>query len=619
MSYSPIFEAISIALAPDPYITIDEWADRYRQLPKGASAEAGQYSTDRMPYLREIMQELSPQSKTQQVKVRKGTQLGLSEIGNNLVMYFMDIVPTSQLMILPSETLARKHHNMKIDPSLKAMPSLASKIQTGKAKTDIGATFEKIYPGGSLTIAWSGSSANYRSLSCRVVVMDDVDGFSKNINGEGDVLELGKKRADSFGNLRKIYINSTPTDKKTSLIEKEFLDSDQRYYYMPCPYCKEIFTFTKDLFKFDYDKETYQLTSDVKAECPHCQKLIDEHYKPWMMDQENGADWIAHNPGHIYRGYHVPSYLSPIGFIGWNEIFREYLTALKELDGGYDGKMITWVNTRDAMPWEATHDTTDAQDILLLKNDVDHGVVPPDTAALVMAVDVQQDHFWFKVQALKYGAGKHTMRYGRVETWASLEEILYTQYFDAQNNLFMIALCAVDSGFKRDEVYEFCAMNSDKCIPIKGASGKPTSPWRVTPIERDIGGVKVTTGLKLYLLDTEYFKDMLNAQVNRSILCAKEGEKAKENLFSTHAKTDEGYAKQMTSEYKHCEINEKTGVEKWEWRKVTTKADNHLWDCGVYCTFLGELLNIRFLQRESIQTPRKAQRTTSTDDFMANY
>lgn len=203
MSSSPIFDAISIALAPDPYITIDEWADRYRKLPKGASAEAGQYSTDRMPYLREIMQELSPQSKTQQVKVKKGTQLGLTEVGNNLVMYFMDVVPTSQIMILPSKPLAQDHHNSKLEPSLEAMPHLASKIQPGKTKADIGTTFEKRYSGGSLKIGWSGSTSTFRSASCRVVVMDDVDGFAHDVNEEGDSMELGKKRADSFGILKK--------------------------------------------------------------------------------------------------------------------------------------------------------------------------------------------------------------------------------------------------------------------------------------------------------------------------------------------------------------------------------------------------------------------------------
>ena len=254
------------------------------------------------------------------------------------------------------------------------------------------------------------------------------------------------------------------------------------------------------------------------------------------------------------------------------------------------------------------------------------GVVPSDTAAIVMAVDVQLDHFWYKVVALKYGAGKHVVRYGRAETWTDLEQIMYTHYIGENNATYMVNMCAVDSGYKRDEVYEFCAMNSDICIPVKGASGKPATPWRVSNVERDINGETIKTGLKLYVIDTEYFKDMLHAQIERSIILRKEDDLAHENLFSVHCNADLGYAKQMTSEYKHCEINKKTGVEKWEWIKVTTKADNHLWDGGVYVTFLSELLGVRFLQRESIQKKkpknqnRKHQQLRqSSDDFMDNY
>lgn len=160
MKINPIFKALAKGFSPDPYITIDEWADKFRQLPKGASAEAGQYTTSRMPYLKEIMYELSPQSPTQQVKVIKGTQLGFTEVGNNTVLYYMDIVPSSQLMILPTETLAKDHSNRKLTPSLRAMPYLGQRITGGKSKDDIGGTFEKTYPGGMLKLGWAGRDSN---------------------------------------------------------------------------------------------------------------------------------------------------------------------------------------------------------------------------------------------------------------------------------------------------------------------------------------------------------------------------------------------------------------------------------------------------------------------------
>jgi len=604
-------------LNPAPLLTVSQWADKYRVLPSKSSAEPGRWRTSRTPYLREIQDELSPHVPTQEVKVIKATQLGFTELGNNVKLCYMHLYPCPMLMVMPTESLARKHSTAKLTPSMKLIPELMAKVKDAKSKDDAGGTLEKDFEGGMLSIGWSGSPSTFASFSARLVDADDVERFAENVGDEGSSLQTIRKRTDAFPN-RKIYINSTPK-LKNGPIDREYKDSDQRLYHMPCPRCGELVIYEFEQFKFEWDQERYELTSDVHFECPHCKEAVQEFEKTWMMNEENGAKWIPQNPGHRHRGYKINSFYSPLGWVSWVEIIHEWIKSKKALDSSDNELMKVFFNTRLGEPWEESHDSTNAEDILLLKNSFAPGIVPNDTAALVMAVDVQQDHFWFKVQALRYGAGKHTIRYGRAETWAALEDILYTQYKDLENNVYMIALCAVDSGFKRDEVYEFCAMNSDICIPIKGASGKPSSPWRVTPVEKDINGVTITTGLKLYLLDTEYFKDMLHSQLERSILCAKEGDSAKDNLFSTHSETDLGYAKQMTSEYKNCEINEKTGVEKWTWQKVTTKADNHLWDCGAYCTFLGELLGVRFLQKQPIETPRKAQRRESNDDFMSNY
>src|ERR671918_1366105 len=54
-------------LKPDPLLTVSEWADRYRVLSQRASSEPGRWRTERTPYLREIMDCLSPSSSVQRV------------------------------------------------------------------------------------------------------------------------------------------------------------------------------------------------------------------------------------------------------------------------------------------------------------------------------------------------------------------------------------------------------------------------------------------------------------------------------------------------------------------------------------------------------------------------
>src|SRR5512133_2645918 len=78
---TPTVEEIYAAAAaagarPDPLLTISEWADKYRTLAQRASAEPGPWRTDRTPYLREIMDCLSPSSPIERTIFVKGAQIG---------------------------------------------------------------------------------------------------------------------------------------------------------------------------------------------------------------------------------------------------------------------------------------------------------------------------------------------------------------------------------------------------------------------------------------------------------------------------------------------------------------------------------------------------------------
>src|SRR3954471_23659524 len=63
------------ALAPDPQVTVSEWADAHRMLPATA-AEPGRWRTSRTPYLAEIMDALSVSSPIERVVFMKSAQVG---------------------------------------------------------------------------------------------------------------------------------------------------------------------------------------------------------------------------------------------------------------------------------------------------------------------------------------------------------------------------------------------------------------------------------------------------------------------------------------------------------------------------------------------------------------
>ena len=87
-------------MRPDPDLTVSEWADAHRMLSSRASAEPGRYRTARTPYLRDIMDALSPRHPAQRVTFMKAAQVGATEAGNNWIGFVIHHAPGPMLAVL---------------------------------------------------------------------------------------------------------------------------------------------------------------------------------------------------------------------------------------------------------------------------------------------------------------------------------------------------------------------------------------------------------------------------------------------------------------------------------------------------------------------------------------
>ena len=74
-------------LKPQPRTSVSVWADSYRILSSGISAEPGRWKTSRAPYQEEIMNAFT-QPGIQKVAVMSSSQIGKSDIMNNVIGRF---------------------------------------------------------------------------------------------------------------------------------------------------------------------------------------------------------------------------------------------------------------------------------------------------------------------------------------------------------------------------------------------------------------------------------------------------------------------------------------------------------------------------------------------------
>lgn len=106
-----ILRAWRRGMRPDPDLTVSEWADQHRWLSSRASAEPGRYRTARTPYMREIMDALSPRHPAQRISFMKAAQVGATEAGNNWIGFVIHHAPGPMLAVLPAVEMATPASN----------------------------------------------------------------------------------------------------------------------------------------------------------------------------------------------------------------------------------------------------------------------------------------------------------------------------------------------------------------------------------------------------------------------------------------------------------------------------------------------------------------------------
>ncbi len=561
---SELLEYFKKGFEPDPVMTVSEWADSFRVLPSESSSEPGQYRTDRMPYLEEIAYELSPQSSTDEVTVIKGTQLGFTELGNNMLFCYADLYPCPMLQILPTESAVRTHSNDKLWPSIKSSPRLKNTFREKKTKDGSSIT-SLVFKGGSIALGWSNSAATFASMSRRVVICDDVDRWPDEIEG-GEPLDLAKNRAEAFPNNKKIYVNSSPGKKHNSKILPKYETSSQALYTMKCPHCGEDVVFEKDGFKFNYD-ENYQLTDDVVFICSNNGCIIEEHEKYEMMKKENGARYVHKFPERKHKGYRVPSYYSP--FAKWNEIFQSFLDARKEQKQKKENtKMSGWTNTKDANVWEEKIEKLDVKEYLNRHEDY-AAEVPNGAFILTAGVDTQDDRLECEVVGWgKYGEswsiGTFILdgdpKYPNV--WQKLDKVLQSTYKHESGIDMKIMGMGIDSGGHRTEyVYGYCKTRIEQNVfCLKGDTAVET-PILKSNVSKASNGT-----LRLYMIGVNSAKDVIHGH-----LTTKEVGPGYMH-FPRKPEYNEDYFKQLTAEKK----DKTTG----RWSKFRTR--NEKLDLRVY-------------------------------------
>ncbi len=500
------------ACRPDPLRSIDEWADTSRMLDRSTSAEWGQWKTSRVPYMREVMQALSPGSGVQRVVMMAGTQVAKTEVGLNMVGHAIDDVPGPCLIVQPRDTDAKQFSKMRLAKMINACPSLRGKVRD--AARDSSNTLDlKEFPGGVLRLTGAQAPAGLRAMPVRNLFFDELDAAPLDCGGEGDPLDLAVNRTDTFGTRRKIYLCSTPTVEGGSRISDEYLAGDQRKYWVPCPHCGafQVLKWGKpgEPGGVRYDDES---PADAWYECEHAGCRIENSDKDWMLPR---GEWRASNPKApaTVRSYWLSSLYSPHGWRSWGEIASKFLAAK-----GDPNKLKTWVNTSLAEVWKITGGEALSIAALIAGRKSWGELLPAGVAVLTAGVDVQDDRL--EVEIVGWGVGEESWSVGYyvidgdpalAAVWEELDRLLDEPRQHVSGAALSVATCCVDSaGHRTDAVYAYVRARASRNVwAIIGRSGD-RAVFNSKPRRNNKGKIP------LYIVGTDAAKESIYGRLRLS-------------------------------------------------------------------------------------------------------
>lgn len=461
-------------LKPLPKTSVSRWADNHRMLSSGISAEPGKWKTSRAPYQKDIMNAFT-ESGIHRVVVKSSSQIGKSDMMNNVIGRFAHLDPCAIMMIQPTIDMAQDYSKTRIAPMIRDTKVLNNLFYDVKSRDANNTILSKVFPGGRLIMCGANSPAGLASRPIRILLADEVDRFPDSAGTEGDPVDLAAKRMTTFWNSC-MGLFSTPTNEGTSRIDEEYLAGTQEEWQHKCPNCGEYHLLRHIDMTVDYKeiktpsgKKTV-IVNDVKWRCPHCGFSFSEKEM-----KQTPQKYISRNADALKNGirsFFVNGFTSP--WMTWTRIMREWLEA----KGDPEREKVI-MNTVFGESYKQKGAFEDEQ-IFLRRRESYGAELPNGVLLLTAAIDTQDNRLEYEV----VGWGKEEECWGirkgivlgapnQARTWKEIDSILDKTYHFADGKGLKVVRTFIDSGgHYTSDVYNYCQKNFHKQrFAIKGRGG----------------------------------------------------------------------------------------------------------------------------------------------------
>lgn len=562
-----IHKAVQV-LRPVERVQVSKWAEANRVLPDSNSIP-GPWRNSVTPYLVEIMDAFSDEM-VEEIIFVKPTQVGGTSAMENMLASAIAQDPAPAMCVYPSDDLAERTVESKLDPMIKSCKILAAKYRINDSKK-LALKFTDMV----VYLTGANSPADLASTNIRYLFMDEVDKFPGASKKEADPVSLAKERTKTFFN-RKIFMASTPTLKTGHIWKAKEAADVEKHYFVPCPHCGAFIELKFAQIKWP-SKENVPESAD-RAEmatyvCQECGCVITDQDKGKMLATGRWKPVRQKTQHPKSVAFWMNTLYSP--FTRFSDIAREFMRSKDDPE-----LLHNFANSWLAEPWEDTKLKTNAEMVMERQTETPEWTLPPWTKLVTGGIDVQENCLYWTIRAWGDYMTSQNISHGQALSMGEVERIMNTELTMPNGEKVMVNLALMDSGDQTEDVYEFCALNSDWALPCKGTTTM-LSHYRLSTVNK--AGSRAN-GMTLVLVDGGKYKDQIAARMR------------KENgtgAWMVYQGCDLDYAEQVTAEHKITERSGGKEVQRWVLK--TSHADNHYLDCEVYAAAAADVLGVRNL------------------------
>ncbi len=286
-------------------------------------------------------------------------------------------------------------------------------------------------------------------------------------------------------------------------------------------------------------------------------------------------------------GFHISSLYSPVGWLSWERIARDWLAAkgsdeaLRSFKNSVLGE--TWIESGEAPDWQRLYER---------REPFRRGTVPSGGLFLTAGADVQKDRIevsvWAWGRGLESWLVDHLVIEGGPETassWAGLDELLGTTWPHEGGARLGLARLGIDTGYEAPSVYAWARRRGiGQVVPMKGVEGfnRAAPVTGPTYVDASEGGKRIRRGARLWTVAVATFK----SETFRFLRLERPTDEALEagagfpaGYLHLPQGTDAEWTRQLVAE-QLVTIRTKRGFTRLDWQKLRER--NEALDCRVY-------------------------------------